>query len=106
MLDAEARVSHGRLERRAVEEAELRQQAEGAAEWRHRPQEARGVVARFHASGNSPLPIDESRLEELRGAIDALGTRQLTATLGHLAKGLPIYDVVFDSAGHFEVHGT
>ena len=36
-------------------------------------------------------------------ALAALGDQQLGVTLGHLAKGLPVYDVMFSEGGAFEV---
>lgn len=47
--------------------------------------------------------VDEpALLEEIRG----LAGRQLSATLGHLAKGLPIYDLLFDRAGQARVEAV
>jgi len=40
---------------------------------------------------------------ELQAALDELAGRQLTATLGHLAKGLPIINVVFRRDGSIDV---
>ena len=42
-------------------------------------------------------------VEKLQEAIDDLAERQLAVTVGYLAKGLPIFDIVFSADGTFEV---
>lgn len=52
-----------------------------------------------------PLGVEVSQEGKLQEAIDELAAQQLGATVGYLAKGLPIFDVVFSADGSFEVRG-
>lgn len=63
----------------------------------------RKAKVQFHVRGLGPLSIAPSRAAELQAAVDELATRQLLATLGHLAQGLPLYEVTFARDGGFEV---
>ncbi|NHZ73062.1 MAG: hypothetical protein GWP16_01135 [Nitrospirae bacterium] len=53
--------------------------------------------------GQDPLAVEASQEETLQQAIDELAERQLGVTVGYLAKGLPIFEVVFSADGTFEV---
>ena len=61
----------------------------------------RGKVVELHRRGLGPVAIDDAGA--FRAALEDLATRQLLNTVGHLASGLPIYDVVFDADGTYEV---
>ena len=50
-----------------------------------------------------PLAVEASQESKLQKAIDELAERQLGVTLGYLAKGLPVFEVVFTADGTFEV---
>jgi len=63
----------------------------------------RAAFIRFHLSGHGALIVPAEREEALRQAYADLGPRQLAATVGHLAAGLPIYEVVFAHDGSFTV---
>ena len=63
----------------------------------------RKAKVQFHLRGLGPLQVAPSRGAELQAALDELAARQLQATLGHLAQGLPIYEVTFARDGGFEV---
>lgn len=63
----------------------------------------RRTYAGHHLRGHGPVRVETSRAEDLTKAIDELGTRQLLATVGHLASALPIYEVLFRRDGRFEV---
>ncbi len=58
----------------------------------------RGVVE-FHRRGLGPVTVDDGAA--LQAAIDELAVQQLTSTVGYIAKGLPIYDVVFSRDGTY-----
>ena len=49
---------------------------------------------------------DEVDEAELLAELQTLAARQLGATLGHLAKGLPIYDLWFDRSGRARVESV
>lgn len=61
-------------------------------------------VVEFHLRGLGPVPVADG--EALQKATEDLATRQLTQTVGQLAKGLPIYDLVFSRDGSYEVRET
>jgi len=63
----------------------------------------RKAKVQFHLRGLGPLHVAPSRAVELQAAVDELAAQQLQATLGHLAQGLPIYEVMFAREGGFEV---
>jgi rhodanese-related sulfurtransferase len=42
-----------------------------------------------------PVRVDAARADELRETLTRLAARQLAATLGHLAQGLPVYQATF-----------
>jgi len=65
----------------------------------------RRTTVRSLARSAPPLCIEHAQEDALQNAIDELATQQLGATLNHLAKGLPIYDVVFAGDGSFDVRG-
>ena len=64
----------------------------------------RASVVRFYIEGFGAASVPIEREADLRAAFDELAARQLTATLGYLAKGLPIYDVTFARDGSFTVN--
>jgi hypothetical protein len=47
--------------------------------------------------------VSRAHVEPLVAAMGEIAQVQLGATLGRLAKGLPIYDVVFGARGGFHV---
>jgi hypothetical protein len=59
-------------------------------------------LAHFVCEQNDLFPVARGQCEALLEEMRALGATQMGATLGRLAKGLPIYDLTFDRAG--EVH--
>ena len=61
----------------------------------------RREVAEFHRRGLGPVAVENS--EALHAGFDELATRHLVRSLGYLAKGLPIYDVVFSRDSSYEV---
>ena len=61
----------------------------------------RRQVVEFHLRGLGPVAVQDG--ETLQAALDELATQQLTRTIGYLAQGLPIYDVVFSRDGSYEV---
>ena len=63
----------------------------------------RETFMRFHVEGLGGLSVPPDRAADLAEATKKLGHRQLHATLGHLARGLPIYDVVFARDRSFTV---
>lgn len=66
----------------------------------------RDSFVRFHLSGFGAVHVAAEREADLRAAYRDLGNQQLAATLGHLASGLPIYEVVFAADGSFSVRET
>ena len=52
----------------------------------------RHTYAAFHCRHQGPLPVGPEDYEALCARIDELGAQQLTQTLGHLARGLPIFE--------------
>ena len=65
---------------------------------------ARRRIVEFHLRGLGPVAVEDG--EALQTAVEELATQQLTRTLGYLAKGLPIYDLVFSPDGSYEVRET
>lgn len=59
----------------------------------------------FLAREMSPLGIEPAQREALQEAIDELAALQLGVTVSYLAKGLPIFEVVFAADGTFDVRG-
>jgi len=59
-----------------------------------------------HLRKAAVLLIGGSRAAELQVVVDELAGRQLTQTVGHLAKGLPIFDAVFMRDGTIDVMQT
>lgn len=58
---------------------------------------------RYHSLGpHSPI-VGPDQLESVHATLERLAAAQLSATLGHLAGDLPIYDVVFGRDGTFSV---
>jgi len=55
------------------------------------------------ARGAGPLSVEPSQEGALQGAIDELAASQMGTTAGYLAKGLPVFEVVFARAGSFDV---
>jgi rhodanese-related sulfurtransferase len=66
-------------------------------------QQLRGAIREFHVGGLGPVPVTPSRAAAFGAAYEDLASRHLTSTLAHLAKGLPVYDVVFPREGAFRV---
>lgn len=60
-------------------------------------------TVQYLVRGQDPLAVAASQEERLQEAIDELSARQLAVTVGYLAKGLPVFDVVFAADGTFEV---
>ncbi|MHC4954638.1 MAG: rhodanese-like domain-containing protein [Planctomycetota bacterium] len=52
-----------------------------------------------------PLSVEQSQEAILQEAINALAAQQLSMTAGHLAKDLPMFDVIFSQDGSFVVRG-
>ena len=52
---------------------------------------------------SGPLGVERQFENKLRTTIDELAARQLGATVGYLAKDLPIFQVVFSDDGEFQV---
>jgi hypothetical protein len=50
--------------------------------------------------------VEVSEEGKLQKAVDELAARQMGATVGYLAKGLSVFEVVFSKDGSFEVRGT
>jgi hypothetical protein len=50
--------------------------------------------------------LDASQENTMQKAISDLADRQLGVTVGYLAKGLPVFDVVFKSDGSFDVRSS
>ena len=61
-------------------------------------------VVEFHVRGLGPVAVKDP--EALRTGLEELASQQLTRTIGYLAKGLPIYDVVFSGDGSYEVRAS
>lgn len=57
----------------------------------------RADLCQFLCEQPGLLPLPAGGVEALRGEIAALAARQLGHTLGALARGLPIFDVLFES---------
>jgi rhodanese-related sulfurtransferase len=63
----------------------------------------RQATVRYLARGVGPLSVAPAQEGELQAAVDELAARQMTATLGYLAKGLPVFEVIFSADGSFDV---
>jgi hypothetical protein len=63
----------------------------------------RQATVRYLARGVGPLSVEPAQEGALQAAVDELAARQMTATLGHLAKGLPVFEVIFSADGSFDV---
>lgn len=63
----------------------------------------REELAHFLVMQEDVASVSKEHVEPLVKAMAALAQKQLMATLGRLAKGLPIYDVVFGQKGAFHV---
>ena len=63
----------------------------------------RRKTVQYLVRGQDPLAVESHQEVKLQEAIDELSARQLAITVGYLAKGLPIFDVVFAADGTFEV---
>lgn len=59
----------------------------------------RRELAALLAEQGDVVPVSPSDAGELAARMDAIGAHQMGVTLGHLAKGLPIYDVLFRKKG-------
>lgn len=66
----------------------------------------REQMARFFTTAPELLPLGEAELPILRKDIRRLAEIQQTATLSALAKGLPVFDVVFKNAQEFTVRAA
>ena len=63
----------------------------------------RRLVVEFHARGHGLVALAAAQAAELEETVRTLAGKQLGATVRQLAAGLPIYDVVFQRQGEFEV---
>lgn len=63
----------------------------------------RRKTVQYLVRSRDPLGVEASQEGKLQEAIDAIAERQMGATVGYLAKGLPIFDVVFSPDGTFTV---
>ncbi len=63
----------------------------------------REQIARFFTTQAHLAPLEEEDLPRLLAEIDRLAEIHLAATLSELARGLPIFDVVFRDTRDFEV---
>jgi len=63
----------------------------------------REAFRQFHVRGLGPVPVPPPRAAAFGAAYEELAARHLTNTLGHLAKGLSIYEVVFGDEGELRV---
>jgi rhodanese-related sulfurtransferase len=63
----------------------------------------RRKTVQYLVRSQDPLGVEASQEARLQEAMDALSERQLGVTVGYLAKGLPIFDVVFSADGTFDV---
>jgi rhodanese-related sulfurtransferase len=63
-------------------------------------------TVQYFIRGASPLSLAASQEDKMQQAVDELADRQLGVTVGYLAKGLPIFDVVFESDGSFDVRSA
>ena len=63
----------------------------------------RRKTVQYLVRSQDPLAVESHQEDKLQEAIDELSARQLAITVGYLAKGLPIFDVVFAADGTFEV---
>ncbi|MEE8107197.1 MAG: hypothetical protein V3T86_16805 [Planctomycetota bacterium] len=63
----------------------------------------RETTVRSLVRGLLPFGVDPEQEGALQIAVDEIAAQQLGATIGALAKGLPIYDVVFATDGSFDV---
>ena len=65
----------------------------------------RKAIVRHLASSDGPLSVEPAQQGKLQETVDGLAARQLGATAGYLAKGLPVFEVVFAKDGSFDVRG-
>ena len=63
----------------------------------------RRATAKYLIGNPGPLGVAPDHAEAFHAAVDELGAKQLAATAGHLAAGLPVFDVEFAADGSFEV---
>lgn len=63
----------------------------------------RRATVRAYARGAGPLSVEPFQADGLQRAVDELAARQLRVTVGRLAEGLPVFDVVFAADGTFDV---
>ena len=63
----------------------------------------RRQTVRLWARAGGPMGLDESERSRLQKAIDELAGHQLGVTTGYLARGLPIFEIVFSPDGSFDV---
>jgi rhodanese-related sulfurtransferase len=63
----------------------------------------REELAHFLAMQDDVASVSHAHVEPLAQVMNEIADRQLAATLGRLAKGLPVYDVVFGARGSFHV---
>ena len=63
-------------------------------------------VVEFLRRTRGPVSIEDDRVERLQEEVERLARRQLGLTLGHLAKGLPVYTVRYLDQTHFEIEAT
>jgi hypothetical protein len=63
----------------------------------------RQSTVRHLASSTGPLSVAPAQQDKLQTAFDELAARQMGVTAGYLAKGLPIFEVVFAGDGSFDV---
>ena len=63
----------------------------------------RRVYVEYHRRGLGALPLDDTQAATFSVALEEMSEAQLTSTLGHLAKGLPVYEAVFAQSGKFRV---
>ena len=65
----------------------------------------RETTVRSLVRGLLPFGVDPEQEGALQIAVDEIAAQHLGATVGALAKGLPIYDIVFAADGSFDVRG-
>jgi rhodanese-related sulfurtransferase len=63
-------------------------------------------LVQWSARRSGPLSVERSLENKLRSTIDQLAARQMAATVGYLAKDLPIFQVVFSGDGQFRVESV
>ncbi|MCF6276541.1 MAG: hypothetical protein L3J07_01685 [Candidatus Magasanikbacteria bacterium] len=65
--------------------------------------QAANFMRTYEAQNISELVGFEVSVDDYKVEVEKLGTRQLLTTVGHLAKGLPIFNVVFTDETNFTV---